>query len=76
VNTDNRLMSDTDMTNELIQLRDAFGWGWSDFEWLTVNAMKSAFAPFDQRLRLINEVIKPRYASLRDSGLGVSIITS
>jgi hypothetical protein len=38
--------------------------------------MKSAFAPFDQRLRLINEVIKPRYASLRDSGLGVSIITS
>ncbi|HWC67477.1 MAG TPA: adenosine deaminase [Acidimicrobiales bacterium] len=76
VNTDNRLMSDTHMTNELIQLRDAFGWGWSDFEWLTVNAMKSAFAPFDQRLRLINEVIKPRYASLRDSGLGVSIITS
>jgi adenosine deaminase len=54
VNTDNRLMSDTGMSNELIQLRDAFGWGWSDFEWLSVNAMKSAFAPFDQRLRLIN----------------------
>ena len=52
--------------------------GWKPFgiEWLTVNAMKSAFAPFDQRLRLINEVIKPRYASLRDAGLGVTIVTS
>jgi adenosine deaminase len=76
VNTDNRLMSDTSMTNEFIQLRDAFGWGWGDFEWLTVNAMKSAFAPFDQRLRLINEVIKPRYASLRDAAAAVGLMTS
>jgi adenosine deaminase len=34
-------------------------------EWLTINAMKSAFAPFDERLRIINEVVKPRYAHLR-----------
>jgi adenosine deaminase len=27
--------------------------------------MKSAFAPFDERLRLINEVVKPGYARLR-----------
>jgi adenosine deaminase len=27
--------------------------------------MKSAFIPFDQRLALINERIKPQYASLR-----------
>ena len=47
---------------ELRQLRDAFGYGWDDFEWLTVNAMKSAFAPFDERLRIINERIKPQYA--------------
>jgi adenosine deaminase len=72
VNTDNRLMSDTTMTNELRQLRDAFGWGWADFEWLTVNGMKSAFAPFDERLRIINERVKPAYAALKDSGLGVS----
>jgi adenosine deaminase len=26
--------------------------------------MKSAFIPFDQRLALINEVIKPGYAAL------------
>ena len=34
-------------------------------EWLTINAMKSAFAPFDERLRIINEVVKPGYARLR-----------
>ena len=42
-----------------------FGYGWSDVEWLTVNAMKSAFAGFDERLRLINTVIKPGFATAR-----------
>jgi adenosine deaminase len=65
VNTDNRLMSDTSMTQELGKLHDAFGWGLDDFEWLTVNALKSAFAPFDERLRIINGVAKPRYALLK-----------
>jgi adenosine deaminase len=64
VNTDNRLMSDTSMTREMAGLVDAFGYGWADLQWLTVNAMKSAFIPFDQRLALINDVIKPRYAAL------------
>ena len=71
VNTDNRLMSDTSMTKEFRQLADAFGWGLDDFEWLTINAMKSAFAPFPERLRIINGYIKPRYALLRaDAALG------
>jgi adenosine deaminase len=65
VNTDNRLMSATSMTHEMSELQDAFGWGLDDFEWLTVNAMKSAFAPFPERLRIINGIIKPRYALLR-----------
>jgi adenosine deaminase len=65
VNTDNRLMSDTSMTKEMIGLRDAFGWGLEDFEWLTINAVKSAFAPFPERLRIINGLIKPRYALLK-----------
>src|SRR2546423_518505 len=59
-NTDNRLMSATSMSNEMRQLRDAFGYGWDDLEWLTINAMKSAFAPFDERLRIINERVKPQ----------------
>jgi adenosine deaminase len=43
----------------------AFGLGLGELEWLTINAMKSAFAPFDERLRIINEVVKPGYARLR-----------
>ena len=70
VNTDNRLMSDTSMTNEFTQLAGAFGYGLEDFEWLTVNAMKSAFAPFDERLRIINGTVKPRYALLRAEQVG------
>ena len=65
VNTDNRLMSDIDMTREFHSLVEAFGFGWDEIEWLTINAMKSAFWPFDQRLRIIEGQIKPGYATLR-----------
>lgn len=65
VNTDNRLMSGVTMTSELAALDETFGIGLGEMEWLTINAMKSAFAPFDERLRLINEVVKPGYARLR-----------
>ncbi|MCU1453013.1 MAG: Adenosine deaminase, partial [Acidimicrobiales bacterium] len=74
VNTDNRLMSATTMSEELTKLHDAFGWGWDDFEWLTVNAMKSSFWPFDKRLRIINERIKPGYAALKAAALGSSFV--
>jgi adenosine deaminase len=65
VNTDNRLMSGVSMSSEFAALDEAFGIGLGEMEWLTINAMKSAFAPFDERLRLINEVVKPGYARLR-----------
>jgi adenosine deaminase len=65
VNTDNRLMSATSMTHEFVQLAEAFGWGLDDVEWLTINAMKSAFVAFPERLHIINTIIKPRYALLR-----------
>ena len=65
VNTDNRLMSAVSLSSEFDVLAAAFGYGWSDFEWLTINAMKSAFAHFDQRLHIINTVIKPGYAIAR-----------
>ncbi len=65
VNTDNRLMSNTTMTKEFGLLVDELGFDLGGLEWLTVNAMKSAFLSFDQRLSIINETIKPRYAELR-----------
>jgi adenosine deaminase len=65
VNTDNRLMSGVTLSSELATLTEAFGYDWDDLQWLTINAMKSAFAPFDERLAIINEVIKPGFAGLR-----------
>ncbi|MFC0099365.1 adenosine deaminase [Micromonospora marina] len=64
VNTDNRLMSGTSMSREMALLVEAFGYGWKELQWFTINAMKSAFIPFDERLRIIDEVIKPAYAEL------------
>jgi adenosine deaminase len=64
INTDNRLMSDTSMSREMHRLAQAFGYGWTDLERFTINAMKSAFIGFDERLAIIDEIIKPRYAVL------------
>jgi adenosine deaminase len=64
VNTDNRLMSGTSMTDELYGLVEAFGYTLGDLRWFTINAMKSAFLPFDERLEIINQEIKPAYAVL------------
>ncbi|MEV4181517.1 adenosine deaminase [Streptosporangium canum] len=65
VNTDNRLMSATSVSEEFAKLSAAFGYGWDDMQWFTINAMKSAFLPFDERLALINGVIKPGFARLK-----------
>ncbi|MCH9738331.1 MAG: adenosine deaminase [Actinomycetia bacterium] len=65
VNTDNRLMSGTSMSHEMDLLSQAFDWGLKDMEWLTINAMKSAFIGFDERLEIINSQIKPGYAQIR-----------
>jgi adenosine deaminase len=65
VNTDNRLMSSVSLGDEMENLVRAFGFGWERLEWLTVNAMKSAFLPFDERGALIEGVIKPAYRELQ-----------
>src|SRR6185436_3173131 len=62
LNTDDRLMSDTTMTKEFQVAIDEFGLGLADFEKITLNAIKSAFIPFDERIKLIYGVIKPGYA--------------
>ncbi|MBO1755801.1 adenosine deaminase [Allobranchiibius sp. CTAmp26] len=61
VNTDNRLMSDTSMSREMWLLVQDAGWDLDDLRWVTINAMKSAFLPFDERLAIIDEQIKPGY---------------
>jgi adenosine deaminase len=65
LNTDNRLMSDTSMTKEFEAAQDTFGLHLEDFEKITINAMKSAFLPYDRRCDFIYSVIKPGYAKVR-----------
>jgi adenosine deaminase len=65
VNTDNRLMSGVSLSSEFLRLAETFSYGWRDIEWLTINGMKSAFAHFDERLRIIETVIKPGFAAAR-----------
>jgi adenosine deaminase len=65
VNTDNRLMSGISLSSEFDSCARAFAWTLEDMEWLTLNAAKSSFSPFDARLEMINTVIKPGYAALR-----------
>src|SRR4029077_17647898 len=65
VNTDNRLMSGVTLSSEFAALVDAFGYGWSGTECRTSNGRKMAFAHFDERLQIINTVIKPGFATAR-----------
>jgi adenosine deaminase len=76
VNTDNRLMSGITLSSEFATLARTFGIGLDDMEWLTLNAMKSAFWPFDGRLRIINEQIKPGFASLRAAQAAAELTTA
>ena len=64
VNTDNRLMSKTSMTHEFVELSKAFDWSLLDYQRVTVNALKSAFIPFDERLEIIEKLVKPAYLAL------------
>ena len=60
-------MSGITLSSEFDDCATAFGWDLSDMEWLTLNAAKSTFYEFDERLAMINTVIKPGYAALRAS---------
>ena len=64
VNTDNRLMSGTSMTHEMHELVKAFDWNFQDLQRVTINALKSAFIPFEERLAIIEKVIKPEFAKI------------
>ena len=66
LNTDDRLMSDTTMTREFGIAHEVFGLGIDDLERITINSMKSAFIPYDRRLQLIYDVIKPGYTRVRE----------
>ncbi len=67
LNTDNPLMSGTNMTKEFQVAAETFKLRLDDFEKITINAMKSAFVDYTDRCQLIYDVIKPGYAKVRDA---------
>ena len=64
LNTDNRLMSRTSMSNEMQAVVNAFDWTFADLQRVTINALKSSFIPFDERLAIIEKVVKPGYQGI------------
>ena len=66
LNTDNRLMSATTLSKEFQLAADVFHLDFAEMEKLTINAMKSAFQPYDERIKYIYESIKPGFQKLRE----------
>ncbi len=66
INTDNRLMSNTTLTREFALAVKYYNLNLRDIEKLTLNAMKSAFIHFPDRLKIIYDIIKPGYAKIKE----------
>lgn len=64
LNTDNRLMSRTSMSDEYMVAVNEFGCSAKTLEKLTINAMKSAFIRYSERCKIIYDRIKPGYAKI------------
>lgn len=64
LNTDNRLMSQTSLSFEMAESVKAFGWDLAELQRVTINAMKSAFITYPERLKIIEGVIKPGYQKI------------
>lgn len=71
LNTDDRLMSNTEMSRECILATEAYDLTFAELEKMTMSAMKSAFAPHSQRVALIHGKLLPGFASLREELLAV-----
>jgi adenosine deaminase len=72
VNTDNRLMSDTTLSDELGRLQRAFGYGLDDFERFQLNAADGAFTTAAERDRLAR-TIRTGFGRARDSSVSARL---
>jgi len=67
LNTDDRLMSNITLTDEYLAAAETFSLKLDDLEKITINAMKSAFLPHDERLRYIYDILKPGFSKIRST---------
>ena len=52
------------MSHEMAQCVEHFGWNFADLQRVTINALKSSFIPFEERLEIIENIVKPRFAAI------------
>jgi len=64
LNTDDRLMSDTEMSKELTIATETFDLSLDDLEKITINAAKSSFASYQDRVDLIDQKIIPQFRKI------------
>ena len=73
LNTDDRLMSNTTLTNEYTIASKYYDISLDDIEKLNINAMKSSFIPHEDRLYYIYNVIKPGFQKIREKLLSLKV---
>lgn len=61
LNTDNRVVSGTSLSNEMQLMVDEAGWTLADLERATIDAARSAFLPYHEGRALIEDVIVPGF---------------
>lgn len=65
LNTDNRLISNVNLTDEYMLAIEKLGFSADNIKYLILNGFKSAFLPFQEKIKLIKEVTK----ELEEKGL-------
>lgn len=55
INTDNRLCSDTTITEEIMAMREHLSLSLEEIKRTLINGFKSAFLPYEQRAKFLNE---------------------
>ncbi len=61
INTDNRLMSGVSVSDEYWLAASTFGLDAGDLEEITVNAIEAGFGDWDERRRIITDVVRPAH---------------
>ena len=57
-------MSAVSPASELAAVTAAFDLSWAEIERLVTNAIEAGFAPYEERRRIVDDVVRPAYAEL------------
>jgi adenosine deaminase len=76
INADNRLMSGIALSDEYELAADTFDLGPAELSEITVNALEAGFGDWPTRRALIDDVVKPAYASAASSQVATAAESS